>query len=407
MEGEIQLGSQLTREAEAIGGPRLVADDWESRQAIDSFLEFGEGAIRDVIGLCMEKKWLRSNTKISEMMRLTVATSRMQARMAENANAAGIGGIGDYESEEEELSDLDDDEHDELMSMTEESHNVRELAINDWARTRILDGLWHSPADQWYNIQGESQAQWLPSVSQLPSLPYVSATHPVSWSVSVTQSDNENAHPDPTAAREPPPPSLTLCSTAHEAYRRQLRAVLLPAMVNIVRKVVMECAVDGRDASQHVSRMGPDDVMRCLRDGRVWFNGMDWAQRRRQDLARDESDESSASEKSGSGSTSPVLSTSTLETTPSPPPISEDKSNSSRSDDATSSVISSPPTSRKGNILSTTSPLTLPIAISPVLESPTQIPSIPYIPDRLEELGTFTIEFITRVSLMLHFRFLV
>ena len=121
MEGEIQPGSRLTKEAEALGGPTFAADDWEARQAIDSFIEFGEGSVREIIGLCMEKHWLRKNTKISEMMRLAVATSRMQTRMVENANAAGIigAGTGEYESEEE-LSELDDDGDPEVMSITED-----------------------------------------------------------------------------------------------------------------------------------------------------------------------------------------------------------------------------------------------------------------------------------------------
>ncbi|KAG1818891.1 hypothetical protein EV424DRAFT_1619427 [Suillus variegatus] len=52
-----------------------------------------------------------------------------------------------YSSDYEGSEDEDDPD---LLSMTEDAGGVRDLAIADWARTRILDGHWCSPADQWY-----------------------------------------------------------------------------------------------------------------------------------------------------------------------------------------------------------------------------------------------------------------
>ena len=40
----------------------------------------------------------------------------------------------------------DDEDDPELMQLTEES-GVRDLALGDWARARILNGHWFSPAD--------------------------------------------------------------------------------------------------------------------------------------------------------------------------------------------------------------------------------------------------------------------
>ena len=49
--------------------------------------------------------------------------------------------------------------------------------------------------------------------------------------------------------------------------------------------------------------------------------------------------------------------------------------------------------SNSSQIKSPESPiLSLPIAISPVLESPTQIPSIPFIPESMAEMPQFTID---------------
>ncbi|KAI5119298.1 hypothetical protein M0805_008213 [Coniferiporia weirii] len=402
---------ELTNEAEAVGGKALAAEDWEARQSVDAFVEMGEGTIREVIGLCVEKLWLRKNTKIAEMMRLAVATSRMQSRMVENANEAGIGGgyggMGEAFESEEELSELDDeDEEDpELMSITEESQGVRDLAINDWARTRILDGHWYSPADQWYLLQNQHQSGSPPPSPLSPTssvthpFPYTRAQHPVPWSLS--QEVVEQPHPDPDIVRVHPPPSLALCSAAFEAYRRQLRAVLLPAMVNIVRKAVMECAVDGTDASVRIARMEIEDVADALREGGTWFNGMDWMGHRQNESEnenekKEDADDSSSSSKSGSRTTSPVLSTSTLQTTPSPPPVVGGKmKGESGNDDSTPTGTMPPPTSIPSHSSRPPPPppiMTLPIAISPVLESPTQIPSIPFIPESMSEMPAFTIE---------------
>lgn len=434
-------GRHWTYELEAAGGRMLTPCDWEARQAVDAFLEMGEGTIVDVVTLCMEKLWLRTNTKIVELMRLAVATSRMQTRMAENAQAAGLGmGGGGYVGEmlesEEELSDLDEEEDEdlELMSITEDSQGLRESAINCWARARILDGNWFSPADQWFLLhdQGQTNSRLYHPISLDPSdnpFPYCRAEHPIPWTL--PHEEAEEPHPNPELASVYPPPSFNLCSVVYDAFRREMSAILLPAMMNIVRKVVMECAVDGGDATVRVSRMGVEEVASALREGDTWFNGLDWIGRT-QSRKRDESahkksggggkedDDSSSSSKSGSRTTSPVLSTATLDTTPSPPPSSEDKNCSSSnrdSDDRTETMPVPPertPTTTTTHTpmppprvvpsqqrlgaphyspVTTTPPITrLPIPISPVLKSPTQIPSIPFIPVSMAEMPQHTIE---------------
>lgn len=387
MEGQ-PSASGMTKEAEAVGGRNFAAEDWEARQAVETFVDGGEGCVREVIGLCMEKLWLRQNTKIVEMLNLAIATSRMQTRMVENAAEAGIltGGMGEYESEED-LSELEEEEDTELMSLTEEGQGVRELAINDWARTRILDGQWYSPADQWHLLQSPSEGVYL-TIPPDFFFPYVRAQHPVSWIL--PRNEVERPHPDPRAFHAGPPPSLNLCNSAYEAFRIQMHQLLYPAMENLVRKIVMECAVDGTDASVRVARMNVEDVAEGLRQEGVWFNGMDWVRRRRETKRDEMDDSSSSSEKSGSGSTSPVLSTSTLQTTPSPPPT-EKMSDKMSDKEVLSTKIKIP--SNSSQIKSPESPiLSLPIAISPVLESPTQIPSIPFIPESMAEMPQFTID---------------
>lgn len=48
-------------EREAIGGTvQLATDDWETRQAIEAFVDLGEGMIKDVLELAKEKTGTRS-----------------------------------------------------------------------------------------------------------------------------------------------------------------------------------------------------------------------------------------------------------------------------------------------------------------------------------------------------------
>ena len=410
--GERQPGCDLTKEAEAVGGRSLSPADWEARQAVDAFVEMGEGTIREVITLCVEKLWLRKNTKISEMMDLAVATSRLQSRIAANMNGGyNRLGSGQYE-DEEELSEIEPDDEDddpELMSITEDAGGVRELAINDWARTRILEGHWFSPFDQWFLTQNPDQ--WPTPPSDVLSMatypcPYIPARHPCQ----INNLDDMEPHPPPLLVQSCPP-SENLCRAAFEAFRRQMRNVLCPAMVNIVRRIVMECTADMTDPCIRVSKMSVEDVVQELRESGMWYNGMDWLMRRREEAAEekqkriaeerkdDDQDDTSSSSKSGSQTTSPVLSTSTLQTTPSPPPASDGKKSDSDFASSVDEPDSPSTTVPSHNRVEPPSPVvTLPIAISPVLESPTQIPSIPYIPVSMAEMPTFTIDTIKTVS---------
>ena len=93
------------REREAIGERHLTPADWEARQAIETFVEVGEGNVREVISLAVEKWWLRKNTKIADMMRLAVATSKLQSRVAaaEAGYADGEGDDIDADGDEEDF----------------------------------------------------------------------------------------------------------------------------------------------------------------------------------------------------------------------------------------------------------------------------------------------------------------
>ncbi|KAH0828918.1 hypothetical protein J3R83DRAFT_2339 [Lanmaoa asiatica] len=511
--------STSLRDREAVGGPRFVPNssrstsfgdripqsryppskyasaDWETRQTVDAFIDLGEGSIAEVIAVAREKFWLRSQTKMPELMEQAVAATRWAGegmgidfaphspvvnQVAEHgsthspSNAGAVHHpvvIGEMDNPDRSTSPSppsqrsrspsprsvysseyecsEEDEDPELLSLTEDAGGVRELAIADWARTRILDGHWCNPADQWYGYAWPAGGGVRDAGEDTESEPdpdedvregctvrrmvRVEAVHPCPWTVTSSSvaasattsptspasptsptspmsndsngSIGDDIHPRLSTVRAHAPPSFALCEQAYHAYQKQLRLILLPAMTNIVRKCVMEWtsgAVGAGDPATRVARMGLEEVLAELKAPGIWFDGVDWAAeglqrdrgrdaasaekremgRRREregEREREEDSASSASSRSGgSHTTSPVLSTTTLQTTPSPPPAHEkDKGMSER--DAT--IRKQPPP-----------PVLIPIPISPVLPSPRLIHPIPYIPVTLAHMAQYSLE---------------
>ena len=372
--------SSSSLDREAFHGPpfkwKNIAD-WEVKQAVDTFIDMGEGCIADVLYLAREKHWLRTNTKLAELLSQALAASRFAAR-AEGGYDNAVDGSDD------ELSG-DDEDDPEIMSLTEDAGGIRELAITDWARNRVLDGYWVSPADQWYGCV-------------LPGQPVIPAVHPCPWlgaAYGGALLDGESPgngeeldHPRPRTYRPPCPPTYQLCEFVHRTFQRVTHDILLPAMSNIVRRIVMECSVDGTDPAVRASKMSLEDVVAELRDHATWTKGINWielrAARLRDDHARrtgSEEDDSSASSRSdGSHTTSPVLSTTTLQTTPSPPPCVKD-------DEAVGS-----PTA--------TSAPTMTTPTSPSLQSKEELlRPIPYVPVSVADLPSYSSEILKLVRL--------
>jgi hypothetical protein len=384
------------RDREAIGGFRMVSDDWETRQCVEGFIESAESTISDVLMLAQEKWWLRKYTRLGDLMQQALAATRLRD--------------GDAEPEEEEEEEEYDEEDLELMQITEES-GVRDLALADWARTRVLDGHWFSPADYWYN-------------NALPGKPMaVRALHPCPWTRDFSSSagsspagdrDEEEQHPKVSTIKAEIPPSFSLCEQAYISHTRAMSEVLMPPMRNIVRRIVIECSTprlsDGKveDPAIRAARMGLEDVLTELREEEgVWFDGFDWAERRRNDGREREkkerengsgSDASSTSSCSrSSNGTSPVLSTTTLQTTPSPPPIQIGEEGG-KTGEGEEKIERPNPRTATTNLAK---PVT--IAIAPVLDPPKLLRTIPYVPVTVSHMPQFSLEAFRAVSLSVVF----
>lgn len=403
------------RDREAIGGSSLQSEDWETRQTVENFIELGEGTIGEVLALAREKQWLRLHTKYEALGQHMLAAQVTHQRSE----------AGHVRREEEEEEDSEEDR--EAM-MTRGSGQVRDLSLTAWARERILDGHWISPADIYYSNTALGQ----PLV--------VSTIHPLPWAREVDPqlvSNGDEQHPTSTTIAAEAPPTYALCEQAYLAHMKAMREILGPPMRNLVRKLVMECSVPTErgfeDPAHRARKMSIDDVLKVMREEEgVWYDGVDWVEKKRNEeetsrrrrleaeaVARsaakeDDSDSTTSSSSSGSGkssnhgsssnATSPVLSTTTLQTTPSPPPLVDEGVELS-TPAKKEQEPGSPPVSnvrQESRILppppqQQTQPKFIPV--DPVRSTPRLLSAIPYVPVTPCHLPSYSFEALRAVRL--------
>ncbi|KAF6746755.1 hypothetical protein DFP72DRAFT_822776, partial [Ephemerocybe angulata] len=353
--------------------------DWETRHTVEGFVDMAEGTINDVLTLAREKWWLRKNTKLGDMMGQALAARRWD------------GSIEEDDLDESVEDELEDDDEEDASVMQSQENSVRELALGAWARAKILDGFWISPADVWYNHDKIYKGSGMGLDQKKEG--WTLAVHPCPWTIekeseaedqrsvqgsvgSSDQEEEEETHPRWETVVSTYPPTFHLCEQAYQVAQRQMRTILLPAMKNVVRKIIMECGA--ANPVLIATRMTIEDVVRVLREEEgVWFEGYDWLEKRRNEKEASDTAAAAAKRKrnedgtsTGSG-TSPVLSTTTLQTTPSPPPSTteEDEYESEYEEE---------------------SPIRIPV--DPVLASPKLLRPIPYVPLSVKGFPTFTIQ---------------
>ncbi|KAJ7330925.1 hypothetical protein DFH08DRAFT_1084042 [Mycena albidolilacea] len=430
--------------------PRTFSPEDAVKAVVRDFVDFGEGTISGVLGFAAELEWLRAETRWEEMMlQATAARDREYEEM--KGGSSSLDAYGDYDYDEYGSELADDDCEDDATSSLERS--VKDMALTDWARARVLNGAWVTlAADLYYKAK----------VNGLEPHEYaVNTVHPVPWSISPPSSPPHAAsyprstapsstlpplpastitttpgpgtftsipvtHPaapaPPAPAPRPPPPTLALAEAANAVHTRQLRAVLLPALQNVVRRVVGESAgisasatadsvtaalamsdsdttMDGGqdaagvevepDPALRVLRMSFADIVRMLREEGVWTGD---ANTKREGAERDadrngehknrrahlrDTRGSDDSPPTSDTVPSPALSASTMRTTPSPPPLDLEH---------TAVKVDCP---------------TIPNAAAPerapVLSPPRLLRTIPYIPESIAHLPGASLEAIEAV----------
>jgi len=398
---------------EAIGGFSLQSDDWETRQCVEGFVELAEGSIVEVLATAREKAWLKRYTKHDDFGE--------HALMAQKS------------SREEQGEGEEDSEEDRDLMLMRDSSQVRDLALHDWARRRILDGYWVCPADTWYRLQVPDQPLVVPAI------------HPCPWNRECDEEsdDDDHNHPRRVVVNAQIPPTFALCELAYGVYIKQMRGILGHPLRNLVRKIIMESAIPTikgyEDPAQRASRMTIEEVVAMLREEEgIWYDGVDWIERRRNeeenarrrldqveteaamriddvddikgedtrhshnrkedDLDSTTSSSSSPSTSSNAGSakyfdtTSPVLSTTTLQTTPSPPPLSDevalDKHKTEDEEDDSTPRYESQKVQQEKDLPSR--PRIIPV--DPVRSQPQPLSSIPFIPVTTTHLPQYSID---------------
>ena len=215
-----------------------------------------------------------------------------------------------------------------------------------------MDRYWFSPADIWYQYSVPGQPAVVPAIHPCPWTRQRSSSNASSGSTLSTTDEVEEVeeeHPKRSTVTAEIPASYSLCEQAYIAHQRQMRVVLLPVLKNVVRRLVMGCVASEErreDPAVRAARMNMEEVLRMVREEEgVWFDGVDWAERRRSDDAmkrskrvqraregallkrRREGDSARSSGNSSNKSASdissstrrPVLSATTIQMSPAPP----------------------------------------------------------------------------------------
>ncbi|KAK0472316.1 hypothetical protein IW261DRAFT_812121 [Armillaria novae-zelandiae] len=347
----VRIGDQ-----EALGMLGSENIDDEARAAVEGFLAIADDSVHRILETVQDRCWLKKQIRMRQFRPLVAANRYETWEEDLQQLSASRATIQTHESDEDldmDVRDCEEEEEDDpdIEQWWVEDHSAKSMALGDWAQNRTLGGFWVTPCDQW--ISG--------MILEVPR-----AEHPCP----VTCGDDDDSgekRPQQTTILGDVPPSYSLCERANYAYMKELRlrTLLLPPVKNILRMLVTECAADGCDAVRKACKISLDDVVHELKDEAVWFDGFDWLERRRNDRLQarkteqrtrimkksSSSDDFSLSSKSDGSTTSPVLSTSTLQTTPTPPP--------------NEAIL---------------------IPVSPILDPPRLLRLIPYIPESLINL---------------------
>ncbi|KZV69781.1 hypothetical protein PENSPDRAFT_652058 [Peniophora sp. CONT] len=302
----------LARALSSSGVSRHAINDPESRQAFDWFVDAGEGTVEEVIRTMREKQWLLEHSRVKEFVSEAVASARYLERLEDAGQTGGM-------EEEEEDDELDDDAIEEL-AQPEHFIQARDMAATDWARTRILDGHWVSPGDDYYGVQCNVDR----------------AEHPAPWTLGTANSSSpvlpaseDGFHPSHTSVTARRAPTYRLAQQLYTNFTAQMAVIIGPALHNVAKRLLMGAS----DPAAVAARMTMHDVLRELQQPYAWSKELEAGccpplvlpPRRTVAATTGTSPSASSSvESAETDATSPVLSTTTLQTTPSPPPKSDD-----------------------------------------------------------------------------------
>ena len=153
---------------------------------------------------------------------------------------------------------LDESDTENVANYAEEQ-SARELALGDWARSRILEGVWTSPFDEERFAQNVTPliSTSAPLEGILPILrQQLSVTHPLAPSSPDAVLDADVPVKPTKVYQHDRVPTLHLAHALSRAHFAAMRMVLLPALSNVIRRMVwLTCDGDVEKARIRVCRM--------------------------------------------------------------------------------------------------------------------------------------------------------
>ncbi|KAG8955664.1 hypothetical protein FRC04_007655 [Tulasnella sp. 424] len=282
--------------------PRHAADLTDS--VLDTFIECGEGNIKDLLGEVDEKVWLANHTNYRELHDSALAVERMRLKQELRAEREAEGYMDGRVStearlealldsgaspeeiedalqmqavEEEEDDELLDDEYGEVLTAAEEA-NVNDMAISGWARNRIMDGCWLSPLDIWHGDGGtRARTEILQRLPQAwhPVNSYLNAPDPAAEMQQAPIPQNQ-MKPRLTFIRCPYPPPR-IFQRAQTLYEYSFRQIVSPALNNLVQRVICEAEAEHKDVCRVVTCFSTDTLLEEMRTIQLWGKDYDWA----------------------------------------------------------------------------------------------------------------------------------
>ncbi|EJD44950.1 hypothetical protein AURDEDRAFT_152052 [Auricularia subglabra TFB-10046 SS5] len=264
-----------------LGGRNFDKAEADLKNLLDSYVDLADGDVNSLVIMAAERVWLRDHTRMREMMAQMIAASRY------------------HDGEDAEMLADEDDEDMDLDASWAEEANARELSLGEWARTRILDGVWTAPGDDYGR-------------PELIALQQNNAVHPIPALV--------DAKPQPFKPHAPIP-AAGLAHHVSRAYGFNLRTLLWPALINVAQRLIV--AHDGnveraQEEACSISR-SPELVnwvlARCAEE-KSWRQIVPAGAPPPQRHVHSRSDSSSTSSVDGERSPTSPASTTTMRTTP-------------------------------------------------------------------------------------------
>ncbi|KAJ6517111.1 hypothetical protein DFH09DRAFT_1373701 [Mycena vulgaris] len=285
--------------------------------AVSAFVELGEGSVPHVLVIAGERGWLKAQTRWTDMLRLAMAAKRWGAgeattrgghdysqtvlatrgkerslradrdRQRSRARSASLESIDPYRpltKEEEDQRYANNavnaaargyDEEDEEVTVALEM-TVKEMALGGIGRGggfRTGRG-WRPPISIMGAKKRRNGSTGGASCVVVDLTAVVAPSlRPGLFSCSPHQhrgfcTTRTPRHPGPPT---PPLPTYVLAEAAHHAYMKTMRLILLPALNNVVRRIVIDCALDAADPDADVpgglsaARKPLDPAMRAAR----------------------------------------------------------------------------------------------------------------------------------------------